>query len=245
MKTLIYAHRGASGYAPENTMSAFKKSLEMKADGIELDVQLTNDGQVVVIHDYTVDRTSNGKGYVRNMSLSELKQLDFGSWFSPEFKEERIPTLEEVLQYFQNEDIIINIEIKGTPGEYITGIDKKVIEVVKQFGMEQKVIISSFNHNILIQCKAISPEIKIGLLYSGLLAETGWYAYMVGANAVHPAYSYIDELMLKQCKHYGIHINTWTVNKEENVKSLCKAGVEGIITNYPDMAVKVRNETTL
>lgn len=239
MGTLVYAHRGASGYAPENTMSAFIKGIEMGAGGIELDVHLTKDGELVVVHDETVNRTSNGKGCVRDMSLAELRRLDFGSHFSPEFEGERIPTLEEVLDFSAAKKIIVNIEIKATPGMYHPGIEKKVSELVKAFNLEDKVIVSSFNHPCLVRYRGISPEAAIGLLYSGILAETGKYAAMVGAKAVHPNFHSIDTEVIKQCRQHGIMINTWTVNEEKDMERLAKAGIDGIITNYPDIASKV------
>lgn len=238
MKPIVYAHRGASGYAPENTIAAFKKAVELGAGGIELDVQITTDGHVVVIHDTTVDRTSDGTGNVKEMTLAQIRSLDAGSWFSSEYAGEKIPTLEEVMEFLKDKDILLNIEIKPTP-VYNHGVEEKVEELIRKYKMKDQIIISGFCHRNLEAIKAIDPELKTGLLYTALLSETGWYAYMVGAKAVHPNYNYLDEIVFKQCREYGIQINTWTVNKREDMEKLVKAGVDGIITNYPDIALEV------
>jgi glycerophosphoryl diester phosphodiesterase len=164
-KPVIIAHRGASAYAPENTMAAFKKALEMKAGGIEIDVHLTKDGYPVVVHDEKLGRTSNGTGLIKDKTLEELKELDFGSWFSEEFKNQSIPTLDEVMELISTENILFNIELKSGAVLY-HDIERIVVDMVKEYEMEERVIISSFNHYSLLEVKKIAPEIKIGFLYS-------------------------------------------------------------------------------
>src|SRR5690554_5174035 len=147
----IIAHRGASNIAPENTMIAFQKAYQIGADGVEFDVHLTRDGKPVVIHDERVDRTTNGIGYVKSLTLSEIKKLDAGSYFHPNYSEEKILTLEETLDLVKNFKII-NIEIKNNLLEY-KGIEEKVTNIIRDKKMEQKVICSSFNHFSMLKIK--------------------------------------------------------------------------------------------
>ncbi|HHW48137.1 MAG TPA: glycerophosphodiester phosphodiesterase, partial [Clostridiaceae bacterium] len=163
-KPVVIAHRGAPKHAPENTIAAFRKALELGAEGIELDVHLSADGHLVVIHDEKVDRTSDGKGLVKEKTLEELKALDFGSWFSKEFKGETIPTLDEVLELLKSWTGIINIEIKGGSVFY-PNIEEKVVRKIEKLKIEEKIIISSFNHYSLVEIKKLNPKIKTGILY--------------------------------------------------------------------------------
>jgi glycerophosphoryl diester phosphodiesterase len=238
-KPVIFAHRGASGYAPENTMAAFKKGIEMGAKGIELDVHLTKDGQIVVCHDENIKRTSNGEGLIMDMTLEELKKFDFGVRFSSEFEGEKIPTLEEVLELIEDWDGILNIEIKAAPRQYLAGLEKEVVELVKKYSMVDKIIISSFNHYSLAEVKKIAPEFKTGILYSELIYEPWEYVKNVGACAIHPGLISLTEEVIKGCIKNGVMVNVWTVNQSEHMKMLIEAGVDGIITNYPDTAVKL------
>lgn len=240
-QTVVIAHRGASAYAPENTISAFNKAIDLGAGGIEIDVQLSRDQHPVVIHDERVDRTSNGTGWVKDKTLEELKTLDFGSWFSLEFKGEKIPTLEEVLKLLKPWDGLLNIEIKNGPVFY-PGIEQRVVELVKEHNMEERTIISSFNHYSLVEVKRILPGIRTGLLYMAGLFEPWVYAKRLGAYAVHPLYYSIVPEIIKGCRENGIAVNPFTVDKPEHLKKIIMAGVNGVITNVPDIAVKVIKE---
>ena len=239
--TKIIAHRGASGYAPENTMAAFSKAIEMGAEGIELDVHLSRDRSLIVMHDEYVNRTSNGNGLIRDMTLRELKKLDCGSWYGEEFSGSQIPTLEEVLELLKNWDGILNIEIKDG-SDFYPGIEKKVINTIRMFYFEEKVIFSSFNHYSIRDIKSNASYLKAGLLYGEKLYEPWNYARSVGAEALHPPFYLVDENLMNCCRTNNITVNTWTVNEECEMRKLVKFGVDGIITNYPDIAVKVRNE---
>ncbi len=239
-KPVIYAHRGASAYAPENTGAAFRKALDMKADGIELDVHLSKDGHVVVIHDEKVDRTSNGKGLIRDLKLDELKSLDFGAWFSSEFAGEPIMTLDEVLSLLDGWDGILNIELKSGYVLY-DNIEQKVIDLLRQHKRIEKCIISSFNHYSLLEIKKLEPALKIGLLYSAGLVDPWKYAKMVGAEAIHPFFSSAQAPVVKGCSDNGIIINPWTIDQPEIIKALTQFGVDGIITNVPDVAIQAVN----
>lgn len=238
-KPVIYSHRGASGYAPENTMAAFKKGIEMGAKGIENDVHLTKDGHVVVCHDANIKRTSNGEGLIKDYTLEELKKFDFGSWFSPEFEGERIPTLEEVLELIKDWDGILNIEIKSSPEMDLPGIEEKIVELVRKYSLTEKIMISSFNHYSLVELKKIAPEFKTAILYSELMYEPWEYVKNVGAFAIHPGLGSLTEEVIQGCAKNGVAVNVWTVNNPEHMKMLVKAGVDGIITNYPDTAVEI------
>lgn len=241
-KTKIIAHRGASAYAPENTMAAFRKALDMKADGIELDVHLTKDNHIVVIHDLKVDRTSNGSGMIIDMTLEELKQLDFGSWFSEEFAGEKIPTLEEVLELLKGWDGLLNIELKIVkPGLY-EGLEKKVVDMVKSYNMLDNTIISSFNHYSLANVKKIEPNMKIGLLYSAGIYEPWNYAASLNADAIHPNYLSIVPEIVEGCHAHNIQVNPYTVDLPEHIAYMLKAKVDGIITNVPDIAIQIRDQ---
>lgn len=148
MKTKIFAHRGSAGTHPENTMAAFREAERVGADGIELDVHLTKDNEVVVIHDSTADRTTNGTGEMRNLTLKELRKLDAGLNYSKKYKGERIPALKEVLSWMQENTLELNIELKNVTVEY-PGFEEKLLEEVVEFGMEERLFLSSFNHYAL------------------------------------------------------------------------------------------------
>jgi glycerophosphoryl diester phosphodiesterase len=238
MEPLIYAHRGASKYAPENTMAAFIKGVEMGAGGIELDVRLTKDGHVVIIHDDTVKRTSNGQGNVRDMSLEQLKALDFGSWFSEEFKGEKILTLEEAMKFAAIHNLMLNVELKA-----LHSIQRELVEKVEKIVMEcemvNQTIVSCFNHGYIKEMKAINPKVKTGMLYTAAMIGTLDYALVLGASNIHPNYEFLDEYTARDCKKAGIGINVWTVDHEKDVKRMIELGVNGIITNTPDTVLQV------
>lgn len=238
---VIIAHRGASRQAPENTMAAFRRALELGAGGIELDVHLSADGHLVVTHDEQVDRTSNGKGLVRDKTFGELKALDFGSWFSPEFKGERIPGLEEVLQLVAGWDGLLNIEIKNGPIFY-PGIEKAVANAIAQYKLTYRTIISSFNHYSLVEIRKLNPEIKTAPLYMAGLYEPWEYARTIGACAIHPLFYNIVPEVMKGCKLNSIMVNPFTVDQPEYIKAMAAAGVDGIITNVPDIALNIVKE---
>ena len=237
-KPIIYAHRGASAYAPENTKAAFRKALEMKAGGIELDVHLSRDGYLVVSHDERVNRTSNGKGWIKDLTLEELKRLDFGSWFNREFAGEHILTLDEVLDLLKGWDGILNIELKSGIVIY-EGMEKKVVDMLHRYRRIDRCIISSFNHYSLQTIKKLEPGLKIGLLYSAGLVEPWTYAKMVGAEAIHPQFYSLVPPIIQACREHGILMNPWTVDQPEYIRSLTLSGIDGIITNVPDKAIRI------
>lgn len=233
MKPLMIAHRGASGNAPENTLAAFQLAIEEGSDGIELDVHLSKDGEIVVIHDETLDRTTNGTGRVVEKDLDELKTYDAGSWFGAKFSEERIPLLQEVIDIVPD-DIFINVEIKNFPTKY-EGVEQKLVDLLKQSNRLSTTVISSFDHESLQKIKKIAPEIKIGLLYSLNFVDTLEYLKLFDGDvySLHPSYKCIYNQDLQPLLDAGLQIYPYTVNGEKHAEYLHGKGVDGLITNYP------------
>ena len=240
-KTLILAHRGASGYAPENTMEAFELAAKMGADGLELDVHFTADGEVVVIHDEKIDRTSNGQGLVTDYTLSELKSFDFGYHFNGEKRTGvKIPTLDEVYELTSQLGMIVNVEIKSADPDIVKACDI----IAERHGMRDKVIYSSFDHFQIQRANEMIPNAFIAPLYSFNMLNPWNYCLDIGAKAVHPHRAQIKRIndYVKNCHDRGIRVHTWTVNTEEAMAFLLDAGVDAIITNYPDIALGMRNK---
>lgn len=236
-KPVIWAHRGASGYAPENTLMSFQKAIDMKADGIELDIQMTKDGQIVVIHDEMIDRTSNGKGWVKDYTFEELRKLDFNQQF-PELGLTQIPTMREVFELIKPTNLVIDIEIKT--GIVFYPIEEAILALTKEYGMEERVIYSSFNHLTMKKLHELDPSTKVGFLYADGTIDMPEYGKKHGANALHPAlYNVQYDHFMEKCREYGLAVNVWTVNTEEFVQLCLQFGVDAVITNYPDMARRV------
>lgn len=231
--TINYAHRGASGYYPENTMLAFEKAIEMGCTGIETDVQMTRDGVLVLIHDEMVNRTTNGVGLVKDFTYEQLIKFDAGTWFQEGFVGCRIPRLDELIHLIKNTDIILNIEIKTGVIEY-PDIEEKIIENIYKHELQKRVILSSFNHYSMVKCKEISKEIKTGLLFMEGLYKPYDYVKYVGADAMHPYFYAVRKEIIKEAKEEGIEINTFTVNDKNYMKYFFELDLDGIITNYPD-----------
>lgn len=230
---LNYAHRGASGYFPENTMLAFRKAVEMGCDGIETDVQMTKDGVLVLIHDERVDRTTNGSGLVKDFTYNELLSLDAGLWKSTQFRGLKIPTVEELLLLARDTGIRLDFEIKTGIIRY-EHIEEKLIQLIYKYGWQDHVILSSFNHYSMVRCKEIAPGLKTGLLYMEGLYRPSFYARTAQADALHPYYLAVTEGIVHEAQTEGLLVNTFTVNDPLTMRKLVRMGVDGIITNYPD-----------
>ncbi|HLR35897.1 MAG TPA: glycerophosphodiester phosphodiesterase [Tissierellales bacterium] len=239
-KPLIIAHRGASFYAPENTLISYKKAVEMEADAIEIDVHRSKDGHLVVCHDEKVDRTTNGIGYIRDLNLEEIKKLDAGSWFDEKYTNMKIPLLEEVLQFVKEQSILLNIELKNGPIFY-DNIEEDLIRIIKIYKLEEKVLISSFNHYSLLKMKMLAPDIKTGILYIGGMVSPWEYAKKLHADAIHPLFYTINEEIVTESIENGISVNPFTVNGEKELMLVYKFGVSGIITDRPDVAKNIIN----
>lgn len=239
--TKNFAHRGFSGNYPENTMLAFEKALEAGADGIELDVQLTKDGEIVIIHDETIDRTTDGIGEVASYTYDELKKFDASFIFRGQMGFNKIPTLREYFDFVKDTNLITNIELKTGINEYI-GIEQKVWDLIQEYNLADRVIISSFNHYSILRMKETAPELKYGLLSEVWIVDAGKYTHNLGVKCYHPHFANLTKEIVKEIKSYGIEINTFTVNREEDIKDLISKGIDIIIGNYPDLTKKVIEE---
>lgn len=238
--TKIFAHRGASAYAPENTVEAFALAMEQGADGIELDVQMTKDGQVVVIHDETIDRVSDGTGAVRDYTLEELKKFHFSNHME-NYENAVIPTLKEVLDLIKSSNMLLNIELK-TGIYWYPNLEEKTIELVKEAGMEDRVIYSSFNHYSIKKILELNPHAECAFLYSDVILNVDKYAKNAGVCGLHPAVYHLKMAeFLKEYQESGLKVRVWTVNKKEDMEKFIKADLEAVITNYPDKALEIRN----
>jgi glycerophosphoryl diester phosphodiesterase len=223
-------HRGASGYAPENTMAAFRLCMEMGSDGLEFDVQMTKDGVPVVIHDEKLLRTTGAPGTVNQYTWREIQSLDAGLWLDAKWQGERIPALEKVLAEFSG--AYLNIEIKNSILPY-EGLEEKVIYLIDRHCSPLNVIVSSFNHHSIRRISSIFPHIPTGYLFdkpAELAVET-----ILGTStaAVHPAFAYLTKESVRDYHQHGFKVNTWTVNSTEDMKQMIDMGVDAIITNYP------------
>ncbi len=221
------AHRGYSAYYPENTMEAFIKAYEKGFDGVETDVQLTQDGELVLIHDEKINRTSNKKGYVKDKTLKELREYNFSYKFEGNH---HIPTLKELLEFIKDKDFIVNIELKTDKIHYLD-IEQKVLKLVKAMGVESQIIYSSFYLPSVLKLKELAPEVKIGYLneYSYKKKYNELLEYNI--KAFHPKYTYLNKKRILELKDKGIVIATWTVPNIKEYERLKDLGVDIIISN--------------
>lgn len=236
---LILAHRGASHDAPQNTVAAFQLARQLGVDGVELDTSLSRDGVPVVIHDLTLDATTDAKGPVRALDLKALKELDAGSHFSPVFKGERIPTLDEAFEAI-GPDLVVNVELK-TVSWRPDGLEQAAAAMIRRHNAAQRVIVSSFNPFALRRFRAVAPEIPLGLLYSPaepIYLRNGWLLAGFKHEARHPYHGMIDSAYMAWAKARGYRVNTWTVDDPARIVALRDLGVDAIISNQPDVALK-------
>ena len=234
---LIIGHRGAMGHYPENTLPSFRAAFERGCHGIELDVQQSKDGEIVVFHDWDLGRCSSGSGLLIEHSAAELRLLDAGSWFHPEFAGTAIPTLQEVLDIVP-EGKLINIEVKELYSVE-RGTIEKIVDILHKQPANQKhnFIISSFSHNLLARLHQVAPEIKIGLLLGNTLEELSDYALRLSfpIYSLHPYISLLKADEVLWAKRQGLKIYPWTVNQKYQVDNCRILRVDGIITNYPEI----------
>ncbi len=240
MHTKIWAHRGFSSEAPENTLSAFRMAADCGADGIELDVHLCRSGEVVVLHDEKLDRTSSATGLVGDYTLDELRRFDFSNKM-PAFAGERIPTLAEVYRLIAPTNLTINVELKAgamPEPEMIASLAR----LEQEYGMTQRLIYSSFNHYALLMLKKALPHAKLGLLYSCGFAYPWDYAARIGADALHPMQQNLMIPGYVEDSHAaGISVHPWTVDDPDAMERLMRLGCDAIITNKPALALEIRN----
>lgn len=235
----LIAHRGASAYAPENTLSAFKKAIDMGLNAVEFDVQFTLDGKAVVTHDYTLERTSDGRGHINDFNLSQLKELDFGKWFSEDYKNEKIPTLDEVLDIVKN-NYLINIELKRDKDDK-RFFSKSIVETIDKFDIRDKVLISSFDHELLKDLYKIDQNLKIALLFPKEIERNfeNLKEYIdklnIKVSAINPHKDSLNEISTKNIKKLGLKIISYTVNEKTDYNRLKDLGVDAVFTNFPDL----------
>lgn len=239
----VIAHRGFSGVAPENTLAAFRKAIEIGADMFELDVLLSKDGRVVVIHDDTLDRTTSGVGRVAELTLAELQALDAGSWFSEEFAGERIPTLEETLALAKGH-VLVNIEIKteAVTDRALGGIVDKTLDLVRRAAMMDQIVISSFDPRALAQARELSPDVKTASLYNARLQEQlspREVMDAVGSMGFNLSRKQVDADVVAACHRLERPVAVYTVNETGEMERLLDLGVDAIFTDFPDRLIEV------
>ena len=232
------AHRGFSGKYPENTMLAFKKAYEAGCDGIEMDVHLTRDNVMVIIHDEDIARTTDGKGFVRDFTYEELKKFDASAGFRSQYGFNPIPTFEEYVAWAKDLPLFTNVEIKNSV-YYYDGLEETLIRVIRENHMEDKIIFSSFNNASIMKCKQLAPEIQCGFLMDGCIGNAGAYVEKMGVECAHPDWHKLTDEEIAGCKAHGVKINTWTVNEEKEMIRLRDLGIDGIISNYPDVCGRI------
>lgn len=231
--TAIWAHRGACAYAPENTLPAMEVAISMGADGIEVDVQRSADGQLVLIHDETINRTSNGVGRVEQLTIEELRRCDFTNGFAGR-RNVKIPTLHEALELVRGTGVVLNIELKNNVVLY-PGMENDVLRVVREMGMTEQVIYSSFNHYALANMRGeVGPE-HLALLLSDGIYDPWRYARTFGAGWINPDHFALQQPNYVWLAHEaGVKIAAWTVNSDDEARRLAALGVDAIITDFPD-----------
>jgi len=230
----IIGHRGASGHAPENTLAAFKKAVALGATFIETDLQLSRDARFVAIHDDTLDRTTNGHGKVHDQTLAALRRIDAGSWFGSDYAGERIPTLEEILEFSKKNDIIFYLELKPS-GSW--GGEHALIGALRESGEVARVVVISFDPTILAGLRKIEPTLMTGVLYDGQLADPLKTAVDVGARQLVVRGDLVTPAMIVEARKRDLQVVCWTVNHPAHIRLLIAAGVDGIMSDYPDRLV--------
>jgi glycerophosphoryl diester phosphodiesterase len=238
-RTRVIAHRGFSGAAPENTLAAVRAAVEANADMVEIDVTLSADGHVVVIHDETLDRTTSGSGEVSSLTLVELQELDAGSWFDPAFAGETVPTLDEVLVEVEGR-ILLNVEIKSEAVPH--GVVGGVASAIREHGMVGQVVVSSFSPAALAEMHALAPEIRTAVLYNkdvhkGLDAVE--IVTDLGATVFNIKRQRLTRKMLRRCREHRIPVGIYTVNQPRRMRRLVKKGIDAIFTDHPDRLLEV------
>ncbi|WP_067728159.1 glycerophosphodiester phosphodiesterase [Oceanobacillus damuensis] len=238
--TKIIAHRGASKYAPENTMPAFELAYKMKAEGIETDVHLTKDRIPVLIHDSHVKRTTNGRGFIKDYYYEELQKLDAGSWFSSEFSGTSIISLQNFLEWANDKSLYLNIELKNSRIDY-KNIESIVYEMIEHYSLLNRTTLSTFNHDSVERMKPLREKIGVALLTSRKRKDLIWYTKGLGANAIHINYRLLSKSLVQKCKEENMKIRVYTVNKFVHIMRSFFAECDGVITDVPNKALRYRN----
>jgi glycerophosphoryl diester phosphodiesterase len=240
LKPWIVAHRGASGHAPENTMAAFRRAVELGATFIETDLQLTRDAHLVAMHDATVERTTNGKGPIRNLTLAEVRELDAGSWFGPTFAGQQVPTLNEILEYAREADVVFYLEVKAA-GTW--GVEHALVNVLRELRVAAHTAVLSFDPQALDNVRRRDPTLITGLLFDHALDDAPGAAWEVGARQLAPRADVVTPELVQKAHASGLQVVTWTVNEPAEMRKAMAAGVDGIMTDYPERLAAVLKES--
>ncbi len=231
---LVIAHRGASGHAPENTLAAFKRAVALGATFIETDLHLSRDAHFVAIHDDTVNRTTNGQGKVHDLTLADLRRLDAGSWFGSEFAGERIPTLEEILEFSKRNDVVFYLELKPS-GAW--GGEHALISALRESGEIARTVVISFDAGIIAALRKIEPTLMTGLLFDGQIDQPLERAVEVGARQLAVRGDLVTPALIADARKKDLQVVCWTVNQPAHMRMLIEAGVDGIMSDYPDRLI--------
>ncbi|MFD1850557.1 glycerophosphodiester phosphodiesterase [Oceanobacillus bengalensis] len=240
MNTNIIAHRGASKYAPENTLPAFELAYQMKANGIETDVQLTKDNIPILIHDEKVNRTTNGTGYVKDLTYREIKVLDAGSWFSSDFTGTTILSLEEFLEWIRFKPLYLNIELKNNKIDY-KHLESIVYENLMKYQLLDRTTLSTFNPSSVERLKPMNQSIGVAFLTSKKKSNLVSHAKKLGANALHIKYKLLNKALVEKCQQQKMPVRVYTINKEPSMKKCFSLNCDAIFTDVPDIALNYRN----
>lgn len=224
-----YAHRGASAYAPENTMVAFQKGIELGATGLELDLQKTKDEKIVIFHDEYIDKKSNGTGKIEDYTYQELLDLDFGSWFDQKYKGEHIALFEDFAKKFFNKDLTFAIELK------VPKMEKEVLEIIKKYATHDKIYITSFEYELLENIRKMENNIKLSWLIKEEINENNIKKLLkIKGNQICPQAKFITEKGILLAKQNGIGVRLWGISNEKTMKEVYKLDIEGMTVNFPD-----------
>ncbi|SDI96844.1 glycerophosphodiester phosphodiesterase [Salimicrobium halophilum] len=239
MRTHILAHRGASRYAPENTMPAFRLAEEMGAEGVETDVQLTKDGVPVLIHDENVRRTTDGKGFVQDYTFEELRMLDTGSWFSSEFRGVQIPSLEELLQWIRDYPLLLHLELKTDVISY-KHIEEKVYALLRHYQVLDRTCVSSFNEETLSVVKDLNPSMRTAFLTPTKMRKLIPYLSSIPVDDLHIKHTLLSKKLIHHCNKNRVPVRVYTVNRPALLRKCFHLQCAGIFTDVPDIAISIR-----
>jgi glycerophosphoryl diester phosphodiesterase len=241
-KPWTIAHRGASGHAPENTMAAFERAVQLGALFIETDLHLTRDARFVAIHDSTLDRTTNGHGAVNEFTLKELREFDAGLWFDRQFSGQRIPTLEEILDFSSKHDVVFYLEIKY---DSAWGMHHALAAALNTSGNSARSVVISFDPSTLLSLRRLDASLMLGLLAENAKPDLPQIALDSGARQICPRFDLLTPQLVAESHRRDLQVVTWTVNDREKMRAAIGLGVDGIMTDVPDRLQAVLEDTSL
>ncbi len=228
-KFVNYAHRGASAYAPENTMSSFKKAFQIKSNGIELDLQKTKDGKIVIFHDFTIDNKSNGVGKISDYTYEELLNFDFGSWFDEKYKGEKIVLFEDFMKEVANKNLILAVELKEI------GIEEETLNIINKYYDKEKVFITSFIYEVLSNVRKLDKDIKIGwLIEEDINRDNIKKINEIFGNQICPSANCVTREGIRLARENDLSVRLWEISNVEIMKKVYDLDIDGMTVNFPD-----------